>query len=71
MVNLHCLGVYKFYRKIMKNSKITSAELRNKAIIFDYKTLIKVKGSQKMAIYEKLSLKWNISKPSISRIVNK
>lgn len=55
----------------LKTQKTKDKELRNKAIIFDYKTLIKVKGSQKMAIYEKLSLKWNISKPSISRIVNK
>lgn len=44
---------------------------KHAAIVADFKVLIKVKGSQRVAVYEELASKHGVSVSTVGRVVNK
>lgn len=64
------IWIYKNKEMILRE-KTRQKKEKHAAIVADYAKMIKVKGSQKTAIYDELSLIHGVSTSTISRVVNK
>lgn len=55
----------------IKTTTTIEKETRNKNMKSEFKELMKVKGSQRTAVYELLKVKYKVSFATVGRIVNK
>ena len=51
--------------------KTKAKQEKHSAIVAEFKKLIKVKGSQKTAIYDELAIQFGVSTSTVGRVVNK